>query len=109
MALALRTVAEARGLEPRGDLLFGLRDGQAIEKARIDEHALTVEGGVRNGKRGGIGIGRANHRGRAEAISIGKIEIALIVCRAAEDRARAVIHQHEIGGINRQLPVGSKG
>ena len=35
-----------------------------------------------------------------------KFEIALIVARDAEDRAGAVIHQHEIRDVDRQPPFG---
>ena len=35
----------------------------------------------------------------------GKLEIPLVMGRAAEDRASAVIHQHEVGNVDRQVPV----
>ena len=39
-----------------------------------------------------------------QAISGGKVEIALVMRRAAKDRAGAIFHQHEIGDVDRQLP-----
>jgi hypothetical protein len=38
-----------------------------------------------------------------------EVEVALVVGRAAEDRAGAVVHQDEVGDVDRQFPVGSKG
>ena len=46
-----------------------------------------------------------DHRRIAETVFAGEIEVALVVRRAAENGAGAVIHQHEIGDIDRQLPV----
>ena len=40
-----------------------------------------------------------------KAVLAGEIQIALVMAGAAEDRAGAVIHQHEVGDIERQKPV----
>ena len=40
-----------------------------------------------------------------QAVFAREVQVALVVRRAAEDRAGAVIHQHEIRDIDRQLPV----
>ena len=39
------------------------------------------------------------------AVFVDEVEVALVVRGAAEDRSGAVFHQHEIGDVNRQLPV----
>jgi len=62
-------------------------------------------GGVGHDEADGIDPFRADHRRRAEAVFIGKIEVALVMRRAAENRAGSVIHQHEIGDIDRQQPI----
>ncbi len=50
----------------------------------------------------GIGVGRQNHFNDRQAIFAGEVKVALVVGRAAEDGARAVVHQHEIGDPHRQ-------
>ena len=56
-----------------------------------------------------IGARRNHHRLHRQAVFAGEIEIALVMGRAAEDGAGAVFHEHEIGDIDRQLPVGIEG
>jgi hypothetical protein len=50
----------------------------------------------------------ASTTGDRQAVFVGEIEVALVMGRAAEDRAGAVFHQHEIGDIDRQSPPGIK-
>ena len=76
----------------------------AVEEARID-HACR-----RRHRRSsvmtkvvGSCAGRAHHRRVAEAVFVGEVEVALVVRRAAEDRAGAVVHQDEVGDVDRQL------
>ena len=77
----------------------------AVEEARIDHAAVAVIGGVGDDEGLRILARRADHRHVAEAVFVDEIEVALVVRRAAEDRAGAVVHQDEIGDIDRQLPV----
>ena len=72
-------------------------------------HAVAVVGDLVDGEGRGIDAGRADDGRRAEPVDVDEIEVALIVRRAAENRARAVIHQDEIGDIDRQAPVGIEG
>src|SRR3546814_14005945 len=44
-----------------------------------------------------------------QAVLAGEVEIALVVRRAAEDGAAAILHQHEVGDIDRQLHVRQEG
>ena len=104
--LACGLPSERDLLEPARNLLFGLIDRHAIEKARIDHHAVAVIGLRLDGEVRGIELGRAHHRGHAQAIGADKIEVALIVGGAAENRARAIVHQNEIGDIDGQAPLG---
>ena len=100
------TVAEALLLlqAPR-DFFLGFRDRHAVEEARIDHAAVAVIGGVGDDEGFGILARRADHRHIAEAVFVDEVEVALVVRRAAENGAGAVIHQNEIGDIDRQLPV----
>ena len=92
-------------LQPLRDFLLGLLDGHAVEEARIDHAAVAVIGGVGDDEGLRVLAFRADHRRIAEAVFIDEIEVALVVRGAAENRAGAVFHQHEIGDIDRQLPV----
>src|SRR4029079_3609730 len=50
---------------------------------------------------------RWQHDGRdGQPIGTGKFEVALIVCRAAEDGAGAVFHENEIGDVDGKLGTG---
>ena len=104
-ALGDRPAAPRLALEPARHLLLGLVDAHAVEEARVDQAAVAVIGGVgdREGRR--IGAGRAYHRRVAEAVFVDEVEVALVMRRAAEDGAGAVIHEDEIGDIDRQRPV----
>ena len=106
LPLGLRPIAEHRLLQPARDLVYRGLDRHAVEKTRIDHHAVAVIGDLVDGEGRGVGARRADHRRRAEAVGVDEIEIALIVRRAAENRARAVLHQDEIGDIDRQAPIG---
>ncbi len=103
---SLPRVAASRRLDTSS---FRGVDAQPIEEARINQRAVAVIGLVGNDEHRGIGAKRTDHGSIAEAIGIGKIEIALVVSRAAKDGAGAVIHQHEIGDIDRQKPIGIEG
>ena len=81
-----------------------LLDRHAVEEARIDHAAVAVIGGVGDDESLRVLARRADHRRVAEAVFVGEVEIALVVRRAAEDGAGAVIHQNEIRDIDRQLP-----
>jgi hypothetical protein len=43
-----------------------------------------------------------------QIVLAGKIQVALVSGRAAEDGAGAVVHQHEIGDVDRNRPVRVK-
>ena len=106
LALGLRAVADRHRLEPPRDLLLGRLDRHPVEEARVDHQAVAVIGDRVDGEGRGIDVRRADDRGRAEAVDVDEVEVALVVRRAAEDRARAVVHQDEVGDIDRQAPVG---
>ena len=92
-------------LEPPRDLLLRLLDGHAVEEARIDHAAVAVIGGVGDDEGLRVLARRAHHRRVAEPVFVDEVEVALVVRRAAEDRAGAVIHQDEVGDVDRQRPI----
>ncbi len=105
LALADRPVAARLALEPARHLLLGLLDRHAVEEARIDHPPVAIIGGVGDDEGLGIDVGRAHHRRVAEPVFVDEVEIALVVRRAAEDRAGSVVHQDEVRHVDRQLPV----
>ena len=66
--------------------------------------AVAVIGGVGDDEALRVLARRADHRHVAEAVLVDEIQVALVVRRAAEDRAGAVFHQDEVRDIDRQLP-----
>ncbi len=93
-----------RILQPLRHLLLRLRDGHAVEEARVDHAAVAVIGGVGDDEGLRVLPGRAHHRRIAEAVFVDEVEVALVVRRAAEDGAGAVVHQDEVGDVDRKLP-----
>ena len=63
-----------------------------------------VIGLVADRKRRRILAGRQHHRPDRQAVFAGEVQVALVVGRAAEDRAGAVVHQDEVGDPDRQAP-----
>ena len=108
LALSDRTIAARFLFKPFGYLFFRLFDRHSVEEARINHRAVAIIGNVGDDERLRVLAGRANHRRIAKSILVDEIEVTLIVRRAAEDRARSVIHQNEIRDIDRQRPVPIK-
>ena len=77
------------------------RHVESVQELGIDQRAVAGIGLVadRVGRR--ILFRRADDGNDVEPIFTGELQIALIVTGAAEDRAGAVFHQHEIGDIDR--------
>ena len=100
-------VPRLQRLEPAGRRALRLGHRQAVEEIRIDERAgLVGIGLVGDHEARGVGIGRQHDRDDRQRVFPREIEIALVVRRAAEDRARAIFHQHEIRDIDRQRRAG---
>ena len=105
LPLGLRAAADRHRLQAARHLFLGRVDRHPVEKAGIDHQAVAVVGDRVDGEGRGVDVGRADDRGRSEAVDVDEVEVALIVRRTAENRARAVIHQDEIRHIDRQAPV----
>ena len=90
--------------EPPGHRLEGLVRAHPVEEARIDHPPVLDIGGVGDHEAGRILSLGADHGRVAEPVLVREIEVALVVRRAAEHRAGAVLHQHEVRHVDRQLP-----
>ena len=82
-----------------------LVDGHAVEEMAVHQFAVADIGLVA-GKdlRRLVAVG--DHAVDGQFIFAREVEVALVVRRAAEDRARAIIHQHIIDDPHGQMPVG---
>ena len=104
-AVIHRALADAGFFQPRRDFGLGLFHRHAVEEARIGQTAGAGIGLVADGEALGIGVVRHHHRRHGQPVFAGEIQVALVMRGAAENRAGAVTHQHEIGHHHRQLPV----
>jgi len=98
-------LAPAFRLRAVDDILLRLLDRHAVEKGAVHDLARTGPGLVA-GKFGSRFLAIGNHALDRQAIFAGKVEIALVMRGHAEYCARAIVHHHEIGDIDGQLPVG---
>ena len=105
LARAHRLLAELRLFQPLRRLLEGALGVESVEERRVDHRAVAVEGLVVDGERGGIFARRQDHRRERQIVLAGEIEVALVAGRAAEDGAGAVVHQDEVGDVDRQRPI----
>ena len=105
----MRRIAERLRFETARDLFLGFFHRHAVEEARVDHAARPIIRGIGDDEFLRIDTRRADDRNVAEPVFVGKIQVALVVRRAAEDRAGAVFHQHEIGDKDRQLPIRIEG
>ncbi|MNZ83004.1 hypothetical protein D3C78_1017200 [compost metagenome] len=104
LALGLRRVAQHLSRELLHDRLKSVRRIHAVQEAGIDHHAIIGEGGVFDGEACGIRTFRCDDGDDRQAVFAGEIQIALVAGGAAEDRAGAIVHQYEVGDIDRQFP-----
>ncbi len=84
-----------------GDGRLGLGGVEPGEGAGFDQYAGLLIGLVHAGGFQWASLGLDDDPDR-DRIGGGKLEIALVVGRHRHDRAGAVFHEHEIGGIDRQ-------
>ena len=87
------------------DRRLGVIDAHAVEKAGIDQDAIAALRFAFDRRGGEIGA-CGNHASDRQSVFGGELEIALVVARDAEDGAGAIVHQDEVGDVDRQLPGG---
>ena len=90
-------------LEPPRHFLFRFGHPHAVEKTRVDQEPIAFVGSIGDPEGGRVLAVRANHRDDRQPVFVDEIQVALVVRGAAEDRAGAVVHQDEIGDVERQL------
>ena len=100
------TAAQALQLRD-GTPLAGL-DVEAVQEGRVEQGALADIGLRADLEAGGVGAGGQDDGDDRPAVLAGELEVALVVRRAAEDGAGAVVHQHEVGDVDRQGQVGEE-
>ena len=105
LSLCNRAISECGPFQTVRNLFLGLGDAHAIEKARIDHAAVAVIGGVGDLESCRILALGTDHGNVTEPVFVDEVEVALVMRRAAENGAGAVLHQHEIGDIDRQFPI----
>ena len=94
-----------RGLrcELLGDRLLGVVNDEPVEEVRVDHRAVAGIGLVADREAvSGSASGGSTTGITGKIIGAREFEVALVVRGTAEDRARAVVHQNEIGDVDRQ-------
>jgi hypothetical protein len=77
----------------------------AVEEARIDQIVPSPYRPRRRPRTSPDRRPAAARRDDGQVVFAGEIEVALVMRRAAEDGAGAVVHQHEVGDVDRQRPA----
>ena len=95
-------------LSPCNDCGLGLINAHAIQEVRIHDAARSCIGCIAF-KHRIVMLTFGNDAGHAEPVFSGEIQVALVMRGAPEDRACAIVHQDEIGDIDRQVPMRIKG
>src|SRR3954471_2793392 len=90
-AIVHPALADAHRFHAAGNLLFRLRNGQAIQEIRVDQDTVirvfSYIGFGLDGEPIRLRSFRGDYRYDRQVILAGEIQIALVVARAAEDRA----------------------
>ena len=78
------------------------RPSRPFRKPELIDHAVFGEGSAGDAEARRHRRPGHHHRDDRQAVFGGELVVALVVAGTAEDRAGAVLHQHEVGGIDRQ-------
>jgi hypothetical protein len=95
-----RDASDSTRLERPDDVLLADFAGEPTELARSDQNArpLVGFGHCLRGERRALRLDNRNHR---QAVSPRELEVTLVVCGHSHDGSRPVLHQHEIGDVDR--------
>ncbi len=104
LPLADGPVAARLRFKPPRDLLLCRFDRHAVEEARVDHAAVAVIGDVGDDEGRRVLTFRTDDGRCAEPVLVDEVEVALVVRRAAEDGAGAVVHEHEVRDVDRKRP-----
>ena len=105
----LGLAADINSFEAFGDLLLRRRDGHAIKEPGVDHAPVAVIGHNGHDEAGGVLPLRANHGDIPEPIRVDEVQVALVMGGAAENGAGSIFHEHEVGDVDRYLPIGIEG
>ena len=97
-------ITPAFGFSLGDDVRFGGFDRHAVQEMRIHN---TAGAGIRDiaAKIAVSQVTVGNNASDAQIIFAREVQIALVMRRAAEYRAGAIIHQHKVRDINGQMPA----
>ena len=109
LTFALRPIPKCRGLKALRHIFLAVLDRLAVKEPRIDQAAVAVIGRLRDDEGRWILIGRTDDRRISQPIGIGEIKVALVMGGTAEDGPGAVVHEDEVGHVDRQKPIVVKG
>ena len=98
--------ADAAPLELLDHAPLGGGDVEAVQEIGVDQPALADVGLGADRKALRLFARRQHHGYDRQAVLARELQIALVVRRTAENRAGAVIHQDEVGDVDRQLLIG---
>ena len=79
---------------------------EAIEEVGIVDRAFAGIGLAAHRVGLGVGARRQNDRLEGQAVLFRELDVALVACGRAEDRARTISRQHEVCRPDGQLPAG---
>ncbi len=98
-----RGLAVAVAFQPFGRRRLGVLDVHAVQEFGIVDRARPHIGFVADSVRRRVFVRRQHHGDHRQVVLAGEIQVALVVGGAAEDRAGAIFHQHEIGDVDREF------
>ena len=98
-----RAAAQPLGFHAVDDPAFGVSHRHAVQRAGIDHHPVIEKGLGADADAGRVDTFGGHHRGDRQAVFAGEVEIPLVMAGAAENGAGAIVHEDEIGHVNRQF------
>ena len=85
--------------------LLGVLDAQAVDRAGVDRGARA---GGRDAGDGRVLLAGADDHPDGQVERLGEVEVALVVGGDGHDRAGAVVAEHVVGGVDRDLLAGDR-
>ena len=87
--------------------MLGVGDVHAVEEVRVADRACAAPGGIAD-EDGRVLFAFGHDAFDRQIVFAREVEVALVVRGNAEHRTGAIFHQHEIGDVDRQLPIRLK-
>ena len=96
------------GFKRRNSCTLAILYTHPVPWTGIEKRPGPCVGGIGNLEVAGISIARQDNGDHAKTVGVGKIQVALVMGRTAEDGAGAIFHKHEIGDVNGKPAVRDK-